>query len=421
MHRGLHEPEAFGGLSGRRTGDDPPARCYTGRGHGCMETCSVEQEQADAGSDLQQEARVRRGRRKWASRIGYGIDLAGYWFVNRIPPRPRVLRIEVTNHCNLRCTFCDRAVMTRPKKVIEWSLFEHICRDALDWGIPHIGLGLFGEVLLHPRLPEMVAFAKRNGARCVEITTNGTLLNEDNIRGLLEAGLDEILVSIDAFERSTYENIRLGASYDEVIRNVHTLLRIRDKLKARTRVQLNFVCTSETIGEVGAFHRYWRKKVDGFFFIPFTGYARVHGMSAMPRPRLRTKCYMLWYMLVASVDGRAGVCCAGDPNMELDVGDLRTRTCKEVWEGPEIRRIRRIHFQRAWKELPVCTRCDMTCPYTRWVRHFVSTYARIYAAWPQQILHAARLALSRSRIASALFGGRNGLRNGEHHEAVGEA
>ena len=82
-------------------------------------------------------------------------------------------------------------------------------------------------------------------------------------------------------------------------------------------------------------------------------------------------------MLVSSVDGRAGVCCHGDPAVQLDVGDLKMRTIEDVWKGPEIERIRRVHFKRSWKELPLCERCDMTCPYTRWVRHYFSTYRRI--------------------------------------------
>lgn len=312
------------------------------------------------------------------SKLGCALNFASYWAFNRIPPRPRVLRIEITNHCNLQCIICDRSAMSRCKKQMDWPLFERVCRDAIEFGIPQIGLNRFGEPMLHPRLPEMIAFAKINGAHCVDFTTNGTLLDEDNIHRILEAGLDQIAVSIDGFDQSTYERIRRGASYAQVVAGVHSLLEIREKLKAATKVQLNFVCTKETIKEARAFYRYWRKQVDSFFFIPFMGYAGVQGMSPMARPRYRTKCYMLWYMIVSSVDGQAGVCCQGDPNHELDIGDLKKRTLRDVWNGPEARRIRRIHFERAWKELPVCASCDMTYPYTRWMQHYLDIYRRIH-------------------------------------------
>lgn len=312
------------------------------------------------------------------SRIQYAWDLGRYWAFNRIPPRPRMFGIEITNHCNLKCAICDRSAMSREKKLMEWSLFERICTDAIEFGVPQIGLGWFGESMLHPQLPEMIAFAKRNGAKSVAFTTNGTLLTEENTRNCLEAGLDRIEVSIDGATRSTFESVRVGASYDEVVANVHTLLRIRDELKAPTKVQLNFVCTTQTINELRPFYRKWRNLVDGFFFIPFMGYAGVQNMSPMPPPSHRTKCYMLWYMLISSVDGRAGVCCQGDPDINLEVGDLRTQTLKEVWNGPGIHRVRRTHFRRAWNELPVCGRCDVTYPYMRWMRHFISTYRRIH-------------------------------------------
>jgi len=313
-----------------------------------------------------------------ADRVSYARDLAGYAFFNRIPSRPRNLSLEVTNRCNLVCVHCDRAAMTRTKKLMEWPLFERICLDAINFGIPKICLGWFGESLLHPQLPEMVAFAKKNGAKFVEFVTNGTLLTEERARAVLSAGLDCIQISMDGFNKSTFEQIRLGASYDEVVANTHRLLELRDKLRARTIVQLNFVCTKESIKEVRDFHRYWRKGVDRFYFLPFVGYESVHGMSTMTAHRCQSKCYMLWYMIVATVDGRAGVCCFGDPNLDLNVGNLRERSLKDVWNGPEIQRIRRIHFQKRFNELPVCARCDLTSPYTRWAKHFLETYRRIY-------------------------------------------
>ncbi len=312
------------------------------------------------------------------SKLGYALDFARYWALDRIPPKPRVLRVEITNRCNLQCTICDRSAMTRSTEAMDWELYQKIVADAVDWGIPQIGLNRFGEPMLHPRLPEMIAFAKDRGARFVEFVTNGTLLDEKRGRAILEAGIDQVAISVDGHKKETYESIRVGASHAEVMDNVQRFIELRDKIRPQARIQMNFVCTAQTFDEAPAFHRHWRDKVDSIYYIPFMGYAGLKNQSNLKRPKGRAKCYMLWYMLVAATDGKAGVCCHGDPNRVLDVGDLSRLSLKEVWTGPEVERIRRVHIEKRWRDLPICAACDLTFPYTYWAKHYLATYRRVY-------------------------------------------
>lgn len=312
------------------------------------------------------------------SLLKYALGLGSYLAFNYIPERPSDLRIEITNRCNLQCTICDRSAMTKPVEAMDWALFEKICSDAVSLGIPRIGLNRFGEPLLHPKLPEMVAFAKARRAKRVDITTNGLLLTEEKSRVLLEAGLDQIAVSVDGFRKQTYEKIRIGSSYDTVVANIHRFISLRDKINPRTRVRLNFVTTIDTFPEVRDFYKYWIKHVDGIWFIPFMGYGKVRNLSPLKKSKRNAKCSMLWHMLIASTDGNAGVCCHGDPNGILNIGDLHDRSITDVWHGPEVQRIRRIHFEKQWRELPICAQCDLIAPYSTWVRHYYQIYKKIF-------------------------------------------
>ncbi len=60
-------------------------------------------------------------------------------------------------------------------------------------------------------LPRMVAYLKARGTY-VLFNTNGTVLSEKNGRALIEAGLDELRVSIDAATRDSYLRVR-GKDY----------------------------------------------------------------------------------------------------------------------------------------------------------------------------------------------------------------
>lgn len=308
------------------------------------------------------------------SNLGYAVNFARYWAFDHIPDRPRVLRIEITNRCNLRCIICDRSAMTRATEAIDWDLFTKIAGEAVDWGIPQIGLNRFGEPMLHPRLPDMIAFVKDRGGKMCEFVTNGTLLDEKRGRAVLEAGVDRVAVSVDGFTKQTYEHIRAGASHEEAMANINRYIELKKKINPRSKLQLNYVVTNETAAEVRDFQKHWGTKVDHIYYIPFMGYAGLKSMSNLKKPKGRTKCYMLWYMMISNADGQAGVCCHGDPAGVLQIGDLSKISLQQAWTGPEVDRIRRIHFEKNFSSLPICAACDLTMPYSRWARHYLAAY-----------------------------------------------
>jgi MoaA/NifB/PqqE/SkfB family radical SAM enzyme len=79
-----------------------------------------------------------------------------------------------------------------------------------------------GEPLLHPRFLDMVRLAKERGLRA-EVTTNALLLDEVMAAGLLDAGLDQLVVSIDGASAEAFGRVRSGASLERVVENVRRL------------------------------------------------------------------------------------------------------------------------------------------------------------------------------------------------------
>jgi radical SAM protein with 4Fe4S-binding SPASM domain len=58
-------------------------------------------------------------------------------------------------------------------------------------------------------------------------------------------------------------------------------------------------------------------------------------------------------------NGDVTVCC-GDIDGELSVGNVRDSTIEEIWNGAEIKKIRKAHFSKDFSSLPLCDRCDGT-------------------------------------------------------------
>lgn len=79
-----------------------------------------------------------------------------------------------------------------------------------------------GEPLLHPRVAYLVRTARQYGASCV-IETGAQVLEGRLVRDLIEAGLDELRVRIDAAGRDAYRNLRHEDAFELVAANLVAL------------------------------------------------------------------------------------------------------------------------------------------------------------------------------------------------------
>jgi MoaA/NifB/PqqE/SkfB family radical SAM enzyme len=128
--------------------------------------------------------------------------------------------IEPTNQCNLTCKTCVRNVWDEPYGQMSAATFDRIMEGLEGFkSLVAISFGGYGEPLSHPHIVEMVARAKQTGAR-VELITNGTQLNRDLSRQLIDVGLDVLWVSLDGATPESYADVRLGARLPQVIENV---------------------------------------------------------------------------------------------------------------------------------------------------------------------------------------------------------
>lgn len=103
--------------------------------------------------------------------------------------------VEITNICNMHCSFCHGHSRTPGKMRPED--FRHILQQ-LQGQTQYIYYHLMGEPLLHPQLPEFLRLAKEQGFKSV-ITTNGTLLGKRG-QEILDAGLHKVSISLHSFE-----------------------------------------------------------------------------------------------------------------------------------------------------------------------------------------------------------------------------
>ena len=145
------------------------------------------------------------------------------------PSRLMKLYIEPTNQCNLDCRTCMRNVWEEPLGMMSDAVFDRVIEGLKAFSPPPtVFFGGFGEPLFHPRIVEMVRRAKALGSS-VEMITNATLLTPALSKELIDAGLDMLWVSLDGASPDSYADIRLGAEFPQVVKNIAAF---RDAVRA---------------------------------------------------------------------------------------------------------------------------------------------------------------------------------------------
>src|SRR5215207_11639142 len=178
---------------------------------------------------------------------------------DRSPRLPEIVQSESTNICNAKCVFCPRDDMHRRQGVMSLELFKKVVDECAELGITHVRVHNYGEPFLDRHLTAKVRYAKEKGIKEVGMISNGSLINEDVARGMIDAGLDAINISVDASGKEVFESTRLGLKYDKVIANIERIVRLRTESgKRRPKLILSFVRQNNSQDEQ-AFIEHWRK------------------------------------------------------------------------------------------------------------------------------------------------------------------
>jgi sulfatase maturation enzyme AslB (radical SAM superfamily) len=136
---------------------------------------------------------------------------------------PTMLELELSNKCNLKCIMCPERLSSQKSTLSMPVLSEDLILNELKQIIPHLKTVKFlgGEPFLIDVYFKIWSLILDINPKCIiQIQTNATVLN-DNIKNLLQKGRFRIGVSVDSFERKTYESIRINAHFDSVMTHVN--------------------------------------------------------------------------------------------------------------------------------------------------------------------------------------------------------
>lgn len=333
-------------------------------------------------------------------------------------PTVRCAKIKITARCNLKCQFCQYWQMREPDELTTAEYCRVLDQLAAAGCVKVHFSG--GEATLRKDVIQLLSHCSGLGMKA-NITTNGTLLNEERARAFVEAGTHSVSLSLDGPDARSHDALRgVPGAFERTLKGIRLLAKARDKRGGKMKLRLNTVLTrhnyrrlpeivelAEELGMTEIYpmpvdergeepeNRLSKKDVEYFntYIAPLALEARQRaGFSTAPylvypfglseadvtysakgqyaRGYFKEKvCYVPWLHIFIAWNGDVFLCCMARGKTE-PFGNVRRQSVMEVFDGEPYRAIRREFMTRMPK---VCHRCDM----------FVTENQRIEAAFAQ--------------------------------------
>lgn len=275
------------------------------------------------------------------------------------------VRYEVTDKCNANCIMCPREEheFGREHGIMSQSLYEKSIDEVVELGAERVVLTGFGEPMLDKNLEKKIAYAKRKGMSTY-IITNGSVLTGKRARGILEAGLDEMRVSFYGMGSDTYNAVMQGLEYEKTKEGLESFLKLRDELKACTKVQISYLVLPENEKDTKAFKAYWEPRVEAIEIW------KPHNFGDGKNYRDRTNDESIKSTcgrpengpLQIQWNGEVVPCCY-DYNNKVILGNAFETPVLDIMNGPKYRLLRYAHRQKKFHMFPYCDQCDQLLPH----------------------------------------------------------
>lgn len=264
---------------------------------------------------------------------------------SRVDAFPWRIVLEPHNGCNLHCPECGAHEGELSKGSLLPSDADHYLRELWPF-LVQVNLFHWGEPLLNDRLPEIISLIHRRQVG-TQVHSNLNHLPPGLAERLIESGLDQIVISIDAVTQTTYERFRRGGRLESAIVNLRQFIETRRRLGGDTpRIEWKFVTFKHNVGELEA-ARELAADIGVDAFITADGYLQgqrwtLDGSAALvDGPACVPACGDLWDLPVIHYDGSLLPCCIA-ASRQFEWGDLRRQTWMDAFNTEPFRQARRL-------------------------------------------------------------------------------
>jgi radical SAM protein with 4Fe4S-binding SPASM domain len=288
---------------------------------------------------------------------------------------PFRLGIDVANGCNFKCAFCFHSICAHDLKemgfksaLMKMDTFEKLLEQIKDFPdkFKSITFGGIGEPLLHEELPKMIQMLKGiNKSDKISVVTNGYLLTNEFSKALVAAGLDEIIISVEALSSEKYYEVtKFKVDFEKYINNIRYLYENRKQCKIYNKiVDVSF----DDENDESKFHDMFDEISDLAFveaIVPrykHVDYTNMNYTDDNLSLRHKSKadiCSISFFSLSIFPSGNVGPCCV-DYCETIVLGNINESSLLNMWRGDKLKNLRLAHLKKVCS-IPICKGCKFT-------------------------------------------------------------
>ncbi len=289
---------------------------------------------------------------------------------------PFRLGIDVSNGCNFSCVFCFQSIETKylnemgfKAELMKMETFKNLTEQlrAFPDKFKSITFGGIGEPLLHKKLPQMIRMVKNtNKSEKISVVTNGSLLNNTFSKALIDAGLDEIIISIEALSSERYFEItKHKLDFEQYVDNIRFLYENKKTCKIFAKiVDVAFVDDNNSESK---FHKifdnisdfaYVESIVPRYKHVDYSTINCTDNILSLEQKIRADICSLPFYSLSIFASGSVSPCCV-DYCETIILGNINEISLKGIWQGESLKDFRLAQLRREANN-PVCSGCKFT-------------------------------------------------------------
>ncbi len=170
-------------------------------------------------------------------------------------PVPPYFEMETTTICNKRCVICENIYWKKEDQVrrhLTFDEFKHIVDQfpKIRW----VNLTGEGSAFLNPDYPKMLRYLWEKHRTSIWLVDHLCDIGFDRLRREILPYVHGIYVSMDAATKETYEAIKVGCSFDNVIQCLKDLIAYKRKYRTPfPHLSFRYIITKDNVEEIPAF------------------------------------------------------------------------------------------------------------------------------------------------------------------------
>ena len=289
---------------------------------------------------------------------------------------PWIINLELTNHCQLGCVFCDHPVLKNKMRLgsMDDSLLLKIQSDVeRDWGdekIHELGLVGLGEPTLDKGWIRHLQIIDNYAQRFDRISLNSNLvsLSPKKTREVLDSSVNTFTFSINASNKQHYLEMMGANQFDRVVENFNHFLEAWKKSGKDASVDVQvFDSNQSSVEELMELFPQASKLGVNFFSRKVYSKPVIWGSSEVvslhiPSINNRYPCWDIYTRIYIDIDGLLYPCTIGNDSYrkdsELCLGNVMESSINHIFNGERNQSAREL-FERGKLAYPECEKCNV--------------------------------------------------------------